>query len=523
MSKIEIGASAERIQWPDNADRQREINAQYDELKRLIHSRDCIVCESTPRIANIQEKHGGWYLRCNCFPNGPKLKHIGGWTQKKINRRTAEILQQNEAIRNTNPFNNTEESTVTIKTATYIRPNGEPFDVLIDADTGEIIGESAVPSQPTQTITMPAVSNEPPMPLTPAQIKQTTDALKAAVAEMTEGVHYGIIPGTNNKQSLWEPGAELLRLTFRLSWDYTFIDERENIETGECYYRVQAFIPGPNGEVGAKWEASADSREKRFGRMDAAVRPNLVRDTAIKRAFVNLMRNATGASGEFSEAYDSAGELNDYDANQSPAKQNNGATPLVACPLHKTNWQTDNYRNRFHPTESGRCMFKAVMAQYFDREQDVRDWTSATLNDWLKTNFGTTRSRLTDEDSIEAINRLKESRPEKTDTAPVIRYDVTMVTTTSETPSDATDGPESNETPVDGGNTPENEEPTPDTQANQPSWSDDQFADIERARGQRGITEQTAYENAGAMSPTEWNIANPDGTPEDYLRAISTE
>ena len=160
--------------------------------------------------------------------------------------------------------------------------------------------------------------------------------IKHVVAQMQEGVHYGIIPGTRDK-SLWEPGAEYLRAAFRISWSYELTKEVENFETGDFRYEFRAFTVPPTQP--AEWVASAWSKERKFWcsrdcptgcdqkhppkGMPIGDIPNNVKDRALKRAFVNLMRNVTGTSGWFKMALDTeTGEVSNK----------------YLCPIHNVEW-----------------------------------------------------------------------------------------------------------------------------------------------------------------------------------------
>lgn len=179
----------------------------------------------------------------------------------------------------------------------------------------------------------PAVSEQ--APLTIETFKQRIELVKAVVAEMVEGVHYGIIPGTHDK-SLWEPGAEYLRMAFGITWGYEMQMEQEDYGASDFHYKVRAFALGPEGAEIASWTASAWSRERKFfckggdrgcpnpcdqqhepRGMEKAMLPHNTRDRAIKRGFVALIRNVTGTSGYFKQALDTSTEVGEAPADGS--------------------------------------------------------------------------------------------------------------------------------------------------------------------------------------------------------------
>lgn len=118
------------------------------------------------------------------------------------------------------------------------------------------------------------------------------------MGQMQEDKDYGLIPGTR-KKTLYEPGAEALRRAFRIVWKYRCLDKVEDFERMEFYYHIEAYQLLAPGVEGIAWEASAWSREKKFNGMEREMLHHNVRDRAIKRAFVALIRNIAAASGEF--------------------------------------------------------------------------------------------------------------------------------------------------------------------------------------------------------------------------------
>ena len=169
----------------------------------------------------------------------------------------------------------------------------------------DVAGPSAVPT----------VSIIRPMSI--EEFQQEQALVQAIVAEMKNGVHYGLIPGTKDR-SLWEAGAEYLRRAFRVEWDYDVEEKVEDFSTHNYRYRVHAYRLYAPGVRGTGWTATAWSRERKFWcnsqecpkgvhpehqarGMDPHDMPHNVLDRAIKRAFVALIRNVTGTTGYFKE------------------------------------------------------------------------------------------------------------------------------------------------------------------------------------------------------------------------------
>ena len=182
------------------------------------------------------------------------------------------------------------------------------------------------------------------------------------LGEMVDGYHYGQTGGPRSAKALMEPGAEYLCEAFKIAWQPEIVDKYEDYERHIYRYKVAAMriVPNPHapGEIIriSGWVASASSSEKRFqGETDKTMLPDLVLDKAVKRAYVNMTRNATGTSGEFMKAYDDdAGEGTGTAAptariqNESRSVTNGGSSQaptgdpddiLQVCPTHGVDWQ----------------------------------------------------------------------------------------------------------------------------------------------------------------------------------------
>lgn len=242
--------------------------ASYEELKAEIKGRECITCHSQPRVA---WRANNYNLRCNCFPHKPKLYR----QPDRLGRRLGDMMAQD-------------------------KPEAER--ALTTPLEGTLVPVSA------------------PAPMTIQEFDEQQRLVEHIVAEMKENVHFGLIPGTHDK-SLWEPGAEYLRRAFRIVWAYDIVDEFENFKDFEFRYTVRTYQLHAPGVRGSGWTASAWSKEKRFGKMDGHDLQHNVRDRAIKRAFVALIRNLTGTTGYFKIALDTTNN------GQSTEKQ-------VTCPDH---------------------------------------------------------------------------------------------------------------------------------------------------------------------------------------------
>ncbi len=97
---------------------------------------------------------------------------------------------------------------------------------------------------------------------------------------MQDGVHYGVIPGTD-KPTLYKPGAEKLCLLFRLDPQYEIVETYEG-----AHYTVRAtcdLYHAPSGMRQGSGEGLCTTKEKRYATRNAArVCPVCGKDAIIK-------------------------------------------------------------------------------------------------------------------------------------------------------------------------------------------------------------------------------------------------
>lgn len=284
---------------------------------------------------------------------------------------------------------------------------------------------------------LPAVQNRQiaivPQPMTIAEFDDRQRLFQHVADSMELGVHYGIVAGTS--KSLWEPGAEYLRAAFNIQWSYHVILQEENFETGDFKYRFAAYqMLGPSVE-GPAWEGFAWSKEKKFWcragqsgcpndcdkahtpAMELEMLPHNVRDRALKRAFVALIRNVTGATGYFNQAEDHQPESSAEVLQQRPTGQTgrpSGAAPLPdlgRCLEHGVPWKVQERFGRIdagHPTDGGTyCTVAAVYKRFLGtawRLTHDGELVESDVNTWLKNQFdGKTWSKMSAPEQIRAV------------------------------------------------------------------------------------------------------------------------
>ena len=170
-----------------------------------------------------------------------------------------------------------------------------------------------------------------PLPATPAEL--TVDDILAQASKiqdvmrqaMTEGQHYGVIPGTN-KPSLLQPGAEKLCLVFRLAPKYRmerehlpdatrdwakcrWRDGKKQAEKGTCkgfirYAVICELVHGPTGRLVASGVGVCSNWETKYISRDPYEIEETIAQMARKRALVNAVRTGTAASDIFTQDED---------------------------------------------------------------------------------------------------------------------------------------------------------------------------------------------------------------------------
>ena len=342
----------------------------------------CARCETKPRAVKLAllTWQDGFGIRCSCQqPLEPSLVKAGSATNEVQTERLGRMVNRRMVER------------------------GVETDML--------------PAIRTETI---ATADGIGTPMTIESFKQRQELMKYVVSEMVDGVHYGLIPGTHDK-SLWEPGAEYLRAAFGIRWDHVVVEQREIVQNNDYYYRVVAKAYAPDGSVGASWEGSAWSKERRFycksacpkpcpqdhppRGMEQEMLPHNVRDRAIKRAFVALIRNVTGATGYFKDAVAQA------DAAREDAVVDVTGTATGECPEHGVEWRDGKF-GPFHPIPGGgicdeKKLINAQAKAAMGEAAGVLGWDNKKVAAWIKETYGQTWSNLSNEDKVSATEALK--------------------------------------------------------------------------------------------------------------------
>lgn len=185
-------------------------------------------------------------------------------------------------------------------------------------------------------------------------------------AVMKPEVHYGKIPGTD-KPTLFQPGADVLCMTFRISAEF----QVEDLSTDDAIrYRVtcrgvhqatditlgSGIGEGSTSEEKYKWRRAVSDKEfeatppamrrVKFGkswetkqvRTEPADVANTVLKMAAKRAKIAMVLNVTAASDMFGQ------DLEDLDATLRESLVGTEGAPEPQAPV---TWPTDKFANQF--------------------------------------------------------------------------------------------------------------------------------------------------------------------------------
>tara|TARA_R100000808_G_scaffold20650_1_gene44609 strand:- start:140 stop:1372 length:1233 start_codon:yes stop_codon:yes gene_type:complete len=134
-------------------------------------------------------------------------------------------------------------------------------------------------------------------------LKRRENVVSLMRQAMSEGVHYGEVPHTRGKKSLFQPGADLLIQLRNASAKVETI-ERLNLDNDHYLYRSQATISSGNQNWVA--EGTASSKERRYWRSgkpsdNPTDLDNTVCKMAHKRAKVAAALLMSGASDLFTQ------------------------------------------------------------------------------------------------------------------------------------------------------------------------------------------------------------------------------
>ena len=175
------------------------------------------------------------------------------------------------------------------------------------------------------------------------EVRQQVNQLQYLVKSvLKEGEHYGVVPGTKGKPSLFLPGAEKIAFMFKLMATYKV--ERTDFNGGHREYQVECTLASTNtGEVVGSGMGSCSTLESKYryrnkwvnGQKTREENPdiadtwNTVLKMAKKRAFVDAVKSTTAASDIFTQDVE---DMPDYMLGRAPRQTEPQATTAPQRP-----------------------------------------------------------------------------------------------------------------------------------------------------------------------------------------------
>lgn len=117
---------------------------------------------------------------------------------------------------------------------------------------------------------------------------------------LVEGEDFGVIPGKGNKPTLLKPGAQKIMALFGLASEVRNV-KCEGDGSFVKYIVTVTLRCKSTGGIESEGVGSCDSRERKYARQNAADIDNTLLKMAKKRAMIDGVLDATGASGMFTQ------------------------------------------------------------------------------------------------------------------------------------------------------------------------------------------------------------------------------
>ncbi|WP_297569466.1 hypothetical protein [uncultured Anaerovibrio sp.] len=155
---------------------------------------------------------------------------------------------------------------------------------------------------------------QPKVEVVPATVEaipsvKQTDNIDIVVAKILKAnADYGIIPGCK-KPSLLKAGAEKLAAYYGFSTSISIENRFENYDKKLVAYEVKVTVYESTGRIIAEGIGAANSLERKFLKGDFFSQINTVLKMCKKRAYVDAILTATGASSIFTQDMEDIGNV----------------------------------------------------------------------------------------------------------------------------------------------------------------------------------------------------------------------
>ena len=135
------------------------------------------------------------------------------------------------------------------------------------------------------------------------------DNIELVVAKLLKPNNdYGIIPGCR-KPSLLKSGAEKLAAHYGFSTSISIENRFENYDKRLVAFEVKVTVHNSTGRIIAEGIGAANSQERKFLKGDFFSQINTVLKMCKKRAYVDAILTATGASSIFTQDMEDIGNV----------------------------------------------------------------------------------------------------------------------------------------------------------------------------------------------------------------------
>ena len=167
---------------------------------------------------------------------------------------------------------------------------------------------------PVPATNKPAPKPTPKVEVVPATVEaipsvKQTDNIDIVVAKILKAnADYGIIPGCK-KPSLLKAGAEKLAAYYGFSTSISIENRFENYDKKLVAYEVKVTVYESTGRIIAEGIGAANSLERKFLKGDFFSQINTVLKMCKKRAYVDAILTATGASSIFTQDMEDIGNV----------------------------------------------------------------------------------------------------------------------------------------------------------------------------------------------------------------------
>ena len=235
------------------------------------------------------------------------------------------------------------------------------------------------PMNTTNVNTNNGVALSPAMSVSQAvQAYKTIQEIVSKV--LVEGRDYGVIPGTRGGPSLWKPGAEKLCGIFGLAVTIAHIETNRQENSLEYTVTVE-LVSRHTGAVVGQGIGSCNSGERKYKSVLLPDLQNTLLKMAKKRAQIDAVLSATGASGFFEDEDDAPSPRPQQRSQQAPQQR-----PQRNAPQQGTQQgaPTQSAQTQNPMTNQQREIIEELALPLYGENWrgKLQEWQQMPLDDW---------------------------------------------------------------------------------------------------------------------------------------------